>query len=91
MFLGGGLLLSSGAGARTDCFLADSAAAPTSDDLIGRLRELSLAVDTLWKDALNKPGEGQVLEIWEASQGLHRAMVALDSFLADARPSQRAR
>jgi hypothetical protein len=66
--------LSSGAGTRTDC--------RPSDDLVDRLRELSLVVDTLWEDALNRPGEGQVLEIGEASQGLHRAMIALDSFLA---------
>jgi hypothetical protein len=72
-----GFLLSSGAATRTDrC---------ASDDLVARLRELSLAVDSLWNEALNRPGEGQALEIGEASQGLHRAMIALVSFLAGER------
>ncbi len=75
--------MSSGAGPRTDSCVPNPVALQPSDDLIDRLRELSSVVDTLWEGALNKPGEGRVLEIGEASQGLHRAMIALDSFLAN--------
>jgi hypothetical protein len=72
--------LSSGAGTRNGCCVPDQLARPTSDDLIARIRELSVAVDTLWNDALNTAGDSQFLEIGEASQGLHRALIALDSF-----------
>jgi len=77
-----GIVLSSGAAARTDCCVPDPVALQPWNDLIDRLRELSLVVDMLSKDALNRPGEGRVLEVLEASQGLHRAIIALDSFFA---------
>jgi len=83
--LEGRFLLSSAAGTRTDSWASDPVAQLPSDDLVARVRELSLVVDSLWKDALNTPGRSQVLEIGEASQGLHRAMIALDSFFADGR------
>ena len=39
-------------------------------------------VDALWMDALAEPGGDWVVEIGEVSQGLHRVLIALDSFLA---------
>ena len=39
-------------------------------------------VDALWQDALTERGGDWVVEIGEVSQGLHRVLIALDSFLA---------
>jgi hypothetical protein len=77
--------MSTGAGTRADFGAPIEAGLRAPDDLIARLRELSLVVDILWQDALNKPGDSQALEIGEASQGLHLAMIALDSVLGKER------
>ena len=47
--------------------------------LLGMLREASRAVDALWRDALAGGQADTAVRFGEASHGLHRALIALNS------------
>ena len=51
--------------------------------LLVLLREASRAVDALWRDALTGGQADSAVRFGEASQGLHRALIALNAPTAD--------
>ena len=64
----------------TDLRLIDGAG-DLDQGLLAQLREMTTAVDNLWRSALSE-GTGQsAVQLGEASQGLHRALIALSSML----------
>jgi hypothetical protein len=55
---------------------------PNRVTLVSILRDASRAVDGLWRAAM-VDGSGEVaMKLGEASQGIHRALIALDSYPA---------
>jgi len=63
-------------------YASSAPASLPSGDLVVCLHELTSVVDALWQDALTERGGDRVVEIGEVSHGLHRVLIALDSFLA---------
>lgn len=46
-------------------------------DLIGSLRKVSGALDRLWRQALGSASGDLAMRLGDASQGVHRALIAL--------------
>ena len=55
--------------------------------LIGALREASSAVDQMWRDAITGVGADVLVELGDASHGLHIALVALEDAETERRSS----
>ncbi len=46
-------------------------------ELMAMLRQASLTIDNLWRAALSDGTDTSALQLGEASQGVHRALIAL--------------
>ena len=53
--------------------------------LVGTLREASMALDEMWRAAVAGDGAGRLVELGDASYGVHLALVALEDGEADRR------
>lgn len=57
--------------------------APSTDtevfdpSLLGLLRRAGAVIDSMWNSALADGDDGSALQLGEASQGVHRALIAL--------------
>ena len=57
-------------------------AADEVTNLVGVLREASVVLDALWRDALTGSDGESAIRLGEASHGVHRALIALSNFEA---------
>ena len=48
--------------------------------LISMLREAGLAIDSLWQEAVIHGNGEDAMNLGDASQGIHRALIALDGY-----------
>lgn len=55
----------------------DSSPGEDLADLIGSLRKVSGALDRLWRQALGSASGDLAMRLGDASQGVHRALIAL--------------
>jgi hypothetical protein len=53
--------------------------------LVGTLREASVTLDAMWRAAVDRGDAGRLVELGDASYGLHLALVALEDGEADRR------
>jgi hypothetical protein len=55
--------------------------------LVGTLREASIALDEMWRDAVAGDDASRLVELGDASYGVHLALVALEDGQSDRRTS----
>ena len=82
--LGGGEQTGSATACPTGAGLAwlpPRSARPTCS-LVGDLRAIAAAIDVAWRAALRGEG-GCAFRLGEASHGVHRALIALEGYVAD--------
>lgn len=59
-----------------------TSASPAPDDvveLVGLLRQASVALDRIWRHAITRGAGETVMRLGEASHGVHRALIALSA------------